>query len=276
MTVRKLHEAELIHALSLVWEVFLETEGLSYSDEGKRKFHSAIHDGDYLKNLTILGAFDDELAGVIASRNGGSQIALFFVRSRGKGTGRMLFDALLSETSYPVLNVHSSLYAESVYHHLGFVRQSEAVTEEGITYVPMCFDVLTYRIMDKDNSRAFDFAEKAVSLSRVSDIWSHHLERLIPFLSDRSAFVRIRAAMIILAQAKWKSLDDVLPAVLRLLHDTKPTVVRQCLALLYALVETAPQYSDAVISEINTMDLTRYRDSMKPLIEKDIAGFFHI
>ncbi|MGN0906608.1 MAG: GNAT family N-acetyltransferase [Bullifex sp.] len=277
MTIRKLTEAEPDDALSLVWDVFLETEGLSYTEKGKTRFHDAIHDEAYISSLTIWGAFEQELCGIIASRSGGSQISLFFVRAeyRGKGTGRMLFDALLADTFHPYLNVHSSLYAEAVYEHFGFRRMSDPVTEDGITYVPMCFDVLMHRLTDKDNVRAFAFAEKVVSMSESSDIWSRQVNRLTPLLADKSAFVRIRVAMIITSQARWIPLDDVLPELLKLLHDKKPSAVRQCLSLLASLIKEHPRYTDSVIKEVRSMDLSAYPDTMRPLIEKDIAVLFH-
>ena len=276
MTVRKLTEAELDDALSLVWDVFLETEGRSYTEEGTNRFLDSIHDDAYISTLTIWGAFEHGLCGIIASRSGGSQIALFFVRAeyRGKGTGRKLFDALLADTFHPYLYVHSSLYAEAVYEHFGFRRISDPVTEEGITYVPMCFDILMHRLTDKDNVRAFAFAEKVVSMSELSDVWSHQVNRLTPLLADKSAFVRIRAAMVLTSQARWIPLDDVLPELLKLLYDKKPSAVRQCLSMLSSLLKEHPQYTDSVMKEIRSMDLSEYRDTMRPLIEKDIRLLF--
>ena len=113
-----------------------------------------------------------------------------------------------------------------VYGHLGFEKLSDPVSSNGLIYVPMRFDVLPCRILDKDNVRAFDFAENATALSAVSDAWSFQLDRLIPFISHKSAFVRIRAAMIMMAQVRWTSPDNVLPYVLKLLHDEKSSVVR--------------------------------------------------
>ena len=57
----------------LIWEVFLQTEGKNYSDEGKNAFYGAIHDSSYLDELVIYGAYEDkELLGIIALRNSNS------------------------------------------------------------------------------------------------------------------------------------------------------------------------------------------------------------
>lgn len=89
-----------------------------------------------------------------------------------------------------------------------------------------------------------------------------------------SAFVRIRAAMIMVALVKWTSPDNVLPYVLKLLHDEKPSAVRQCLELLSPFLKADPRCSDTVMSEVKNMDLSAYMDSMRPLITKNIAEIF--
>ena len=113
-----------------------------------------------------------------------------------------------------------------VYGHLGFEKLSDPVSSNGLIYVPMRFDVLPCRILDKDNVRVFDFAENPATLSAVSGVWSCQMDRMISFISHMSAFVRIRAAMIMMAQVRWTSPDNVLPYVLKLLHDEKSSVVR--------------------------------------------------
>lgn len=73
--------------------------------------------------LYILGAYkDDNLVGIIATRNKGSHIALFFVNGKyhRQGIGRKLFNAMLENNHYSKITVNSSLYAVDVYHKLGF------------------------------------------------------------------------------------------------------------------------------------------------------------
>lgn len=166
--------------------------------------------------------------------------------------------------------VHSSLCIR----HLGFEMLSDPVSSNGLIYVPMRFDVLPCRILDKDNVRVFDFAENPATLSAVSGVWSCQMDRMISFISHMSAFVRIRAAMIMMALVKWTSPDNVLPYVLKLLHDEKPSAVRQCLELLSPFLKADPRCSDTVMSEVKNMDLSAYMDSMRPLITNNIAEIF--
>lgn len=121
---KKLSHKTLVNALPLVWEVFSDYEAVHYPDEGKQAFWDAIHSEEYLAMLTAYGAYEDsELVGIIATRNGGTHIALFFVDGshHRQGIGKSLWNAVLEENTSPIITVHSSLYAVENYKKLGFV-----------------------------------------------------------------------------------------------------------------------------------------------------------
>lgn len=127
-------------ALPLVWEVFSKYEAVDYPEKGKKAFRDAIHSEQYLDMLTAYGAYENkELVGIIATRNAGTHIALFFVdgNHHGQGIGRRLWNTVLAENTSPVITVHSSLYAVDVYKKFGFVVTGEIQEDEGIKYVPM-------------------------------------------------------------------------------------------------------------------------------------------
>ena len=80
LSIRKLNKKEIESALNMVWKVFLEYEAPDYTQEGIDEFYKSIHDENYLSMLSVYGAFSNgELVGVIATRNSGKHIALFFV-----------------------------------------------------------------------------------------------------------------------------------------------------------------------------------------------------
>ena len=60
---------------------------------------------------------DQKLVGIIATRNEGSHVALFFVEGKyhGKGIGRSLWNAVLKENMSEMITVHSSLFALTIY-----------------------------------------------------------------------------------------------------------------------------------------------------------------
>ena len=143
--IKRLNETELNNALPLVWKVFCDYEAVYYPEYGKQAFWNAIHSKEYLEMLTAYGAFEDEkLIGIIATRNQGSHIGLFFVDGayHNQGIGRSLWKTVISNNTAKVIHVHSSLYAVEVYKKLGFVQIDTVQEECGIQYVPMEYKVL--------------------------------------------------------------------------------------------------------------------------------------
>ncbi len=140
MKIKKLSHKNLVDALSLVWDVFIAYEAVHYSEKGKQAFWDAIHSEEYLAMLTSYGAYENgELVGIIATRNEGTHLALFFVEGNHhrQGIGRSLWNAVLAENTSPIITVHSSLYAVEAYKKLGFVIVGKQQSDDGISYVPM-------------------------------------------------------------------------------------------------------------------------------------------
>ncbi|MGN1399524.1 MAG: GNAT family N-acetyltransferase [Erysipelotrichaceae bacterium] len=142
MIIKKLNIKEIHDALPLVWKVFCEFEAINYPENDKRSFYNAIYSEEYIKLLTAYGAYDNnKLIGIIATRNNGSHIALFFVDGayHNRGIGRNLWDKVLEESSVDKITVNSSLYAVEVYKKLGFKATDEVKCDGGIRYIPMEF-----------------------------------------------------------------------------------------------------------------------------------------
>lgn len=144
MKVRRLKQDEISKSLDLVWRVFCKYEAVSYPESSKAAFWQAIHSADYLNMLTAYGAFDDSnrLVGIIATRDEGAHIALFFVDGdyQGQGIGRKLWNAMLNDNANNKITVHSSQYAVPIYAKLGFVKTGDIQIENGITFIPMVFE----------------------------------------------------------------------------------------------------------------------------------------
>ena len=145
MEIKKLSKNELEIALEMVWKVFCEYEAVNYPEGGKEAFCQAIHSKEYLAMLEAYGAFcDEKIVGIMATRNEGTHVALFFVDGKyhRKGIGKMLWEAVLSNTSANLITVHSSLYAAEVYKKLGFYQTDSVKEDGGIQYIPMEYNVL--------------------------------------------------------------------------------------------------------------------------------------
>ena len=136
LSIKNLNRDETLTALDLVWNVFLEYEAPDYTQEGIETFYKSIREENYLSTLSVCGAFiGEELVGVIATRNGGKHIALFFVdgKHHRQGIGKQLFQAVQVDE----MTVNSSLYAVPVYHNLGFRDTGTEQVVNGVRFIPM-------------------------------------------------------------------------------------------------------------------------------------------
>lgn len=147
MLVRIIEQNEIATALDIVWAVFMQHEAPDYSKEGIETFqNSVINNNDYLNSITMYGAYEDSnIVGVIATRNSGNHIALFFVDGKyhRKGIGRKLFEVVLKNSTANEITVNSSPYAVEVYHHLGFIDSDTEQVTDGMRYTPMTYGKLT-------------------------------------------------------------------------------------------------------------------------------------
>ncbi|MFV0545603.1 MAG: GNAT family N-acetyltransferase [Bacteroides sp.] len=141
--VRKLSPSEYPAAMFLTFEVFIEFGQPDYNEEGIDTFKSFITNTEYLTQLNIYGAIhNDNIVGVIATKNMDSHISLFFVHRdfHKKGIGRKLFDTIKENNKTKNITVDSSTFAVEVYHKLGFLSKGSIQLKNGLKSVPMEYD----------------------------------------------------------------------------------------------------------------------------------------
>lgn len=92
-------------------------------------------------------------------------------------------------------------------------------------------------------------------------------------LLDEKSHIKMRGFKIICKLSKWdkdNKINNIIDILLQVLDDEKPTIVRQCLSSLNNLLLYKIDLSEKVENKLKNMDLSKYKDSMKPLIQKDI------
>lgn len=143
MEIRIIEKAERDTAIALIDAVFVQFEAPDYSSEGVKTFrNTTIYNDNFLSTLVMHGAYDKEtLVGVIATRNKGNHIALFFVdgNHHRQGIGRKLFEKVLENSTTSELTVNASPYAVEVYHRFGFRNMTAEQTTDGMRYTPMTY-----------------------------------------------------------------------------------------------------------------------------------------
>lgn len=128
-------------------------------------------------------------------------------------------------------------------------------------------------LTDKNDEKAYALTKKIAEESKQSNKYYCYLDDFASLLSDSKSYVRTRAFISCCSQAKWDTdnrLKTLLPVMLKLFHDSKPTVVRQCLNAVRELVIHKPELKETVNDELDRINLSDYKESMSKLIDTDV------
>lgn len=128
-------------------------------------------------------------------------------------------------------------------------------------------------LQSKNNEEAYQLLLMLEEESAASDSLYGSFEDFLGLLGSGSAFVRTRGFRLACAQARWDAEDKLeahLALLLAALDDEKPTAVRQRLGALCGVVRYKPQLGRRIAEKLDTLDLSKYKDSMRPLIERDV------
>ena len=130
------------------------------------------------------------------------------------------------------------------------------------------------KLTAKDDKYACAFADKIISESQETDEWYEYFDDFASLLNHPKSFVRNRVLYILAANAQWDEenrFDLIMSDFLAHSTDEKPITARQCIKALAQIGSAKPQYVPVILSCLRNADLSKYKDSMRPLIEKDIA-----
>ena len=128
-------------------------------------------------------------------------------------------------------------------------------------------------LTSKDDSSACAYTEKIISESQETDEWYRCFDEFASLLDYPKSLVRNRALSILAANARWdveNRFDAILTDYLSHITDEKPITARQCVKALAQVGQAKPRLIPAILSALRGADLSQYKDSMRPLIEKDI------
>ena len=129
------------------------------------------------------------------------------------------------------------------------------------------------KLTAKDDKYACAIADKIISESQDTDNWYEYFDTFASLLNHPKALVRNRVLYILAANAQWDDenhFDTILDAYLSHITDEKPITARQCIKALVQVGMSKPQYIPRILSCFHGADLSKYKDSMRPLIKKDI------
>jgi GNAT superfamily N-acetyltransferase len=134
----------------LIARVFDEFVAPEYSPDGIAEFYhyaspQALSERSRTDHFVLVAEDAGALVGMIEMRHH-THVALLFVDQRGRGIARELFRqakdrSLAAEPETKAITVYSSRYAVPVYERLGFRAAGPEKSVNGMTFVPMRFDV---------------------------------------------------------------------------------------------------------------------------------------
>ena len=133
-------------------------------------------------------------------------------------------------------------------------------------------DVIS-KLTAKDDKYACDIADKIISESQDTDEWYEYFDAFASLLTHPKSLVRNRVFYILAANAQRDDenrFDAILEDYLAHITDEKPITARQCIKTLVQVGMAKPQYIPRILSCFHDADLSKYKDSMRPLIEKDM------
>ncbi len=130
------------------------------------------------------------------------------------------------------------------------------------------------KVTAKDDRYACAITDKIISESRDTDKWYEYFDEFASLLNHPKSLVRNRVLNILAANAQWDDenhFDKIISDFLVHVTDDKPITARQCIKALVQVGAAKQQYIPRIISCFQEADLSKYKESMRPLIERDMA-----
>ena len=100
-----------------------------------------------------------------------------------------------------------------------------------------------------------------------------HINEFFDMLENKNSFVRTRGLTLIAENAVWDETGIVnrfFDSYLQHITDEKPITARQCIKLLPVIAQHKPELKKSMADALGAADLSCYKESMQPLVEKDI------
>jgi len=134
-------------------------------------------------------------------------------------------------------------------------------------------------LYDKDTSKAFENLKELELLSDHSKILYPYLSKFVEMVNSEKYVIRVRGFRLFCKQAKWDTENIVnknIDRVLVLLNDEKPTAIRQAIQYLEYIIPYKKDLSERIEESVLSIDCLKFRDTMRPLIEKDIQSLVQL
>ena len=134
-------------------------------------------------------------------------------------------------------------------------------------------------LFDKDTSKAFESLKELELLSDNTDMLYPYINKFVEMANSEKNVIRVRGFRLFCKQAKWDTenmINKHLNDVLVILDDEKPTAIRQALQYLEFIVPYKMELNERIKEAALSIDCTKFKDTMRPLIEKDVQNLVRL
>lgn len=128
-------------------------------------------------------------------------------------------------------------------------------------------------LYNEDNNSAYKTLLELETITTESNELYGYFNDLLKMLNNEKTFVRVRGFRLICCLAKWDNENKInknIDVILNELEDEKGTSVRQCLEKLNLILMYKVELTEVIEDKIRNLDVTKYKESMRVLIKKDI------
>ena len=134
---------------------------------------------------------------------------------------------------------------------------------------------LVEQLRDKNANTGCAAMKALQELSMQSDEVYPYMHHFSELLNESNSYCRNRALILIAANAKRdrdNKIDEVMDRYLRCITAPKPITARQCIQNLPEIPQHKPELREKILTALGRADVSRYADSMQPLVLKNIQN----
>lgn len=125
----------------------------------------------------------------------------------------------------------------------------------------------------KDVKKAYSVLIELEKTSEVSNILYPYINVFVVMMQSQNYYVKIRGFILFCMQSRWddkRFIDKNIDFALDILNEERPTIIRQALEYLREIAIYKEELKEKLSEKIDNLDTTKFKDSMKDLIKKDI------